>query len=85
LIIEIISPSSLKRDKIDKLVTYADFRIPEYWIVDPKLASLELHLLKGDSYELINIFQNDETIVSPTIKCILFTMETIMSNIPRLE
>ena len=33
LIIEILSPSSLKRDKIDKIKTYAQFNIPEYWIV----------------------------------------------------
>ena len=41
LIIEILSPSSLKRDKIDKLKTYDHFSIPEYWIVDPKSVSLE--------------------------------------------
>ena len=35
LVIEIIPPSSLKQDKMNKLVSYAYFNIPEYWIVDP--------------------------------------------------
>ena len=85
LVVEIISPSSLKRDKIDKLAAYAHFKIPEYWIVDPNLGALEQHVLTKEQYELIDIFQNDEQITSPNITCISFTMKNVMDNIPRLD
>lgn len=85
LVVEIISPSSLKRDKIDKLTTYARFKIPEYWIVDPNLGSLEQYVLTNERYELMNIFQNDEHITSQNISCISFTMKNVMDNIPRLD
>src|SRR5699024_9547121 len=57
LVIEILSPSSLKRDKIDKLKTYAQDKIPEYWIVEPNSYVLEQYSLSKDRYDIINVFQ----------------------------
>jgi Uma2 family endonuclease len=34
LIVEIISPSSIKIDKFDKFKTYEKFGVTEYWLVD---------------------------------------------------
>lgn len=85
LVVEILSPSTLKRDKIDKLNTYANFHIPEYWIVEPKTGVLEQYSLEKEQYNLINIFQKDEHVTSPHILCISFTMAEIMSTIPSLE
>lgn len=85
LVIEILSPSSLKRDKVDKLKTYAHFDIPEYWIIDPKSGALEQYVLKKDHYEIIDIFQEDESVTSPNIACVSFTMKTVMDNIPKLK
>ncbi|MFK4996641.1 Uma2 family endonuclease [Bacillus sp. N9] len=67
LVIEILSPSSLKRDKIDKLKTYARFAIPEYWVVEPEMGILEQYVLFDDRYEIINIYQKDEQVISPNI------------------
>ena len=36
LIVEIISPSTAKKDLNDKLTLYEEFKVPEYWIVFPK-------------------------------------------------
>ena len=84
-VIEILSPSTLKRDKIDKLEVYARFHIPEYWIVDPNSGVLEQFELREERYELHNIFQEDELITSPNIPCVSFTMNMIMDNIPDLS
>ncbi|MEQ4482527.1 Uma2 family endonuclease [Cohnella silvisoli] len=35
LVAEILSPHSVKRDKQQKLKSYAAYQIPEYWIIDP--------------------------------------------------
>lgn len=84
LVVEIISPSTLKRDKIDKLKTYAYFHVPEYWIVDPENGILEQYVLLEGRYDPVNIFQENEAVISPNIPCISFTMAAIMDNIPRL-
>ncbi|WP_404450944.1 Uma2 family endonuclease [Virgibacillus necropolis] len=85
LVVEILSPSTLKRDKIDKLKTYAKFRIPEYWIVEPNTGILEKHILHDDQYNLVDIFQKDDPVNSPNIPCISFTMAAVMENIPHLS
>jgi Uma2 family endonuclease len=42
LLIELISPSSVRRDRYDKKELYARFGVREYWIVDPANKSLEI-------------------------------------------
>ncbi|QKY70395.1 Uma2 family endonuclease [Lentibacillus sp. CBA3610] len=82
LVVEILSPSTLKRDKIDKLNTYANFRIPEYWIIEPKAGILEQYSLHDEQYRLIDVFQENAHVTSPHIPCISFTMAQIMERIP---
>jgi Uma2 family endonuclease len=82
LVVEILSPSSIRRDKVGKLKSYADYAIPEYWIVDPTNVSLEQYVLKEDRYDLIEVYTEDEQIQSDHIKCVSFTMNEIMSKIP---
>ena len=84
LVVEILSPSTLKRDKMDKLQAYARFHIPEYWVVEPELGILEQHALKKDTYELANIYHQDEPITSRNLPCISFTMDKVMENIPNI-
>lgn len=75
----------LKGIKFDKLKTYAHYKIPEYWIVEPNNGVLEQYTLQSNQYELFNIFQEDDEITSPVIPCISFTMSAIMNNVPKLE
>lgn len=85
LVVEILSPSTLKRDKIDKRKTYAHYAVPEYWIIDPASFVLEQFVLKNGHYELINIFQQNETVTSANIHCASFTMAEIKKNIPDIQ
>jgi Uma2 family endonuclease len=82
LVVEILSPSSIRRDKVGKLKSYANYAIPEYWIVDPTNESLEQYILKEDRYDLIEVYTEDEQIKSDHIRCVSFTMNEIMSKIP---
>jgi len=52
LLIELISPSSVRRDRYDKKDLYARFGVKEYWIGDPANQSLEILTLKDGHYEL---------------------------------
>lgn len=52
LLIEIVSPSSVRRDRYDKKDLYARFGVKEYWIGDPANQSLEILTLKDGRYEL---------------------------------
>ena len=53
LVVEVISPDSTRRDRVEKLAEYAAAGIPEYWIFDPRPGRqdvLALALDAGGSY-----------------------------------
>jgi Uma2 family endonuclease len=80
-IIEIISPSTAKKDMNEKYDLYESSGVREYWIVFPKERFIMVHLLNDKGmYELIGNFEpNDET---PTIKVNIFPdLELIMEDI----
>ena len=52
LLVEIVSPSSMRRDRYDKKELYARFGVKEYWIGDPANVALEILTLKAGQYEL---------------------------------
>jgi Uma2 family endonuclease len=85
LVVEILSPSTLKRDKVDKLKTYARYGVQEYWVVEPTVGTLEQFVLEEGRYELVNVYQGDEPIRSNHVACICFTMGEIMANIPHID
>lgn len=84
LIVEVLSPSSAKRDRQQKLIVYAKYNIPEYWIVDINNEILEQYLLNNGQYMLFEIYKENEQVQSEQIDCITFTMDEIMKNIPKL-
>ncbi len=54
LVIEIISPTSVIRDRIEKKNVYERFAIPEFWLVDPQYQAIEIYTLKNNRYELFS-------------------------------
>ena len=50
LIIEILSPSSLRYDKITKYNKYLNSGVREYWIIDPAGKLAYVYLLKDGEY-----------------------------------
>lgn len=50
LVIEIISPSSARRDLEIKRRLYEQFAVPEYWVVDPERHTIMHFLLDGERY-----------------------------------
>jgi Uma2 family endonuclease len=54
LIIEIISPSSVLRDRIDKKNVCERLKVKEYWIIDPQNQEIEIYSVQNDRYELLS-------------------------------
>lgn len=51
LVVEIISPSSIRMDRVDKKDLYEGFGIPEYWLVDPKNTAIEVFSFQNGRYK----------------------------------
>lgn len=54
LIIEVISPTSFKRDKHEKYALYEKFGVKEFWLVDYQGKAIEQFVLHDGKYQLYN-------------------------------
>jgi Uma2 family endonuclease len=52
LAIEVLSPSTSRRDRIEKLALYAQHSVAEFWIVDPDARVLEFLTLREGAYQV---------------------------------
>ncbi len=59
LVVEILSPTTTRNDRITKGQIYARHKVPAYWIVDPDQETLEVYLLDGDTYRLETTLQGE--------------------------
>ena len=56
LIVEVISPTSVHRDKVVKYKIYEQYGVKEYWLVDPISRTLEIHTLVEGRYQLVDAY-----------------------------
>jgi Uma2 family endonuclease len=64
LIVEVISPSSIRLDRKIKFDTYEQIGVNEYWLVDPKLRGIEVYTLSHGEYALFGQYTGDDLIES---------------------
>ena len=57
-VVEILSPSTRRRDITVKKDTYEKYGVKEYWIINPKEEAIEVYLLKDGKYVLDNVYHN---------------------------
>jgi Uma2 family endonuclease len=52
LVVEIVSPESVGRDRGEKFYEYARGGVPEYWLIDPQMEWAEFYRLEEEYYRL---------------------------------
>lgn len=53
-VVEVVSPDSRRRDRVEKVADYEAAGVREYWLIDPKLRQVELRRLNEDGrYRLV--------------------------------
>jgi Uma2 family endonuclease len=62
LVVEIVSPSSQRYDRVTKLRWYAQLAVPEYWLVDPHARTVERLVLRDGSYVIAASLAEDEVL-----------------------
>ena len=58
LVVEVLSPSTSKKDLTVKKDLYERYGVPEYWIISPKEKSVQVYLLKENGYKLDNVYHD---------------------------
>lgn len=71
LIVEIISPSTAKKDQQAKKELYEEFGVKEFWMIFPGEFTLHQHFLENGKYELKGVYAEDQEfqpILFPSLK-----------------
>jgi Uma2 family endonuclease len=68
LIVEILSPTTSRTDRVTKAQIYARHSVPIYWIVDPDEESVEIYRLEGDVFRLEVTLQGATPTIAPPFK-----------------
>ena len=71
MVIEILSPSTSKRDLLTKLIKYQKAGVQEYWIVDPDEKIVNVHILKNEHYVIYSYESNEIIPVTVLDGCII--------------
>lgn len=67
LVVEILSPSSVERDRTLKRSLYARHGVREYWIVDTDARTATVLLLQDGGLEAAGTYGERDTLTSPTL------------------
>ncbi len=65
LVVEVISPSSRRRDRLQKLRIYQGVQVQHYWLVNPEEKTLECFSLRDGVYALVGAGMDEDIVVHP--------------------
>jgi len=64
LVVEILSPGTMRHDLNEKLRAYKQAQVLEYWIVSPGEQVVELLVLENGAYQSLGVFQGSAVLPS---------------------
>ena len=68
LVVEVLSPTTARRDWRVKLDLYSKHGVREYWLVDPQTEIVWVLLSNEGSLKIANIYGEGDTLASPTLE-----------------
>ena len=77
LVVEILSPSTTRRDRDAKFRLYERFGVREYWLVDPVAELIEVYRLVNGNFERAGFYGKGETLTTPTLNGAAISMDAV--------
>jgi Uma2 family endonuclease len=74
---EVLSPSTQKLDRTDKLTIYAEFGVKHCWYVDPLARTLEVFALTGGKWLLVATFSDADLVTAPPFEVHTFPLDVL--------
>jgi len=81
LVVEVLSRSTARTDKVVKFSAYERAGVREYWLVDPRTRSVEVYTLSEEStYEMIGQYTPGETVTSSVLSDLTLLVDDLFVN-----
>jgi Uma2 family endonuclease len=79
LIVEILSPSNASYDRETKFKVYQDAGVPEYWLVDYEVRTVEVFTLVESVYTLLGRYAGDDVVSSAQLADFKITVNSLFN------
>jgi Uma2 family endonuclease len=79
---EILSPSNVRRDRVEKLQTYFAHRVPHYWIIDPSAGTLEVFRRTDLAYALVLTAQRGQRVRAEPFDAVELSVGELLGDDP---
>lgn len=76
---EVLSPSTARVDRIQKMPIYAQCGVSYLWLIDPDLRTLEVFKLINQHWQVQGCYQNDDSISGIPLDAIGFSLAELWS------
>ena len=80
LVVEIVSSSTAKLDRVYKRRLYEQYGVQEYWIVDPDAKTVEVFLLRGGHYEAYGTYGEGDVLQTPLLPLLAVDLREIFGG-----
>lgn len=82
LVVEVLSPSTRRRDLGAKLARYEKFGVPEYWVFEPDDSTVRVLRRKGDHFlpPIWLAAQNDDLLTTPLLPGLEISLRDVFAQ-----
>ncbi|MCL6635051.1 MAG: Uma2 family endonuclease [Peptococcaceae bacterium] len=80
LVVEILSPSTGKYDRVEKSKMYYKHGVKEYWIVDPDHKVIEIFIPGEKNWNLFQAYDDKNILTSPLLTGLEIQLKDIFNN-----
>ena len=77
LVVEIISPYSVGKDRVKKMNIYQKSNIQHYWLINPEEKTFECFALKNNTYTLLVSGMKEDIIKHPEFKDLKISLKKL--------
>jgi Uma2 family endonuclease len=67
LVVEVLSESTARVDRDTKTRVYAEYGVPECWLIEPQSKTVQIFRLRGSEYEIAEVLGFNGTLASPLL------------------
>ncbi len=77
LVVEVLSPSNSRKDRLQKLQIYQKYKVPHYWLANPKEKTLECFRLQEGIYALVAAGMEKDVVEHPDFEGLEIPLENL--------
>jgi Uma2 family endonuclease len=81
LVIEILSASTAKHDRVLKSRLYFAHGVKEYWIIDPDLKTVEIFIPGENNWYLFGAYHEEEKLISPLLSGLEINLKDVFAGL----